>query len=408
MVAINPKYRKYFEDERQWKHVGVATATTEGVFKEEERYWRSEWTSMGKEHLDDKRFGMIAKDGDTFIREHLPDRGGWSCRRGARDFRTKGHHRDPKADFVDQGAVKSWRKAISRDSAKFLDAPLVVADDRESQIRAALAALRRTEQALWEAGQNLHENRVVMLDLLHEDFTALKAAAQQLQRDRDALMEDVSSSPQHIDLSGLRSRARELETERKELLVELEDEIRLLDKKSTSTKQKRERAQKHIRNNRQILEGRVAEMIDDAKLKWIRTHWEGLESLNKSMWSDRESIVQQIMRYWPGLKFVAQHVKNDRKILIEAVHPHLVASLDSNSGIIDKQMLQTCDAMICAVMEDSTSMELMESKMRQSRVVVNQVIKDDWKNLEKAADLMRMDRALVTAIVDQTMADGKF
>lgn len=408
MVAIDPKYRKYFEDERQWKHVGVATATTEGVFKEEERYWRSEWTSMGKEHLDDKRFGMIAKDGDTFIQEHLPDRGGWSCRRSARDFRTKGHHKDPKADFVDQGAVKSWRKAVSRDSAKFLDAPLVVADDRESQVRAALGALRRTEQALWEAGQSMHENRVVMLDLLHEDFTALKAAAQQLQRDRNTLIQDMSSSSRRINLSGLRSRAQELESERQELLVELEDEIRLLDKKSTSTKQKRERAQKDIRNNRQILEERIDQMIHDPKLKWIRTHWEGLESLNKSMWNDRETIVQQIMRYWPGLKYVAQHVKNDRKILIEAIHPHLVAGLESNSGNMDKQTLQTCDAMIGAVMEDSTSMEAMESKMRQSRVVVNQVIKDDWKNLERAADLMRVDRALVTAIVDQTMANGKF
>jgi len=390
------KYASYFKDERRWKQYG-----DKGIFYDAERHWRTEWTSVGSEHLE-------CPLGSRFKREPTadkpPDRGGWSCRGLKTSFRDKSHEKDPRGDLVDEGALKAWRKAVSADPSQLRHAPRTVIDDREAKVCAALGACRRTEQALYEAAMKLSDNRNVMLDLLYQDYEVLKVAAEQLRGDRRHLIHDVRS----VDFSDLRARAKELEVERKELLSELSGEISSLDRNSDSLRSQRDAELLSLRKNRQTIETHMEELKNDGRLQWVRTHWDGLEHLHHGLADDRDMIVQEVLRFWPGVKYVAKHVQDDRKILLEAVQPHLAARTVEDAAAHESHAYWTSEAILDVVMEDSSSMASMEKKMRQSRATVNQVIKDDWSNLQKATDIMRADRALIVAVAENTMADGRW
>lgn len=387
------KYASYFKDERKWKQYG-----DKGIFYDGERLWRTEWTSVGSEQLD-----AALRFTQEPTADKPPDRGGWSCRGLKTSFRDKRHEKDPRADLVDEGALKAWRKAVSADPSQLRIAPRTVVNDREAKVCAALGACRRSEQVLYEVAMKLSDNRSVLLDLLYQDYTVLKVAAEQLRGDRRHLIHDV-----HVDFSDLRARAKELEAERKELLLELSGEISHLDRNSNSLRAQRDAELLSLRKNRQTIETHMEELKNDGRLQWVRTHWQGLEGLHHGLVEDREMLSQEVLRFWPGMKYVANHVRDDRKILLEAVQPHLAARTVEDAATHESQNYWTSEAILDVVMEDSSSVASMEKKMRQSRMIVNQVIKDDCGKLQQATDTMRADKALIVAIAENTIVDGRW
>lgn len=395
------KYARYFQDERHWDY--CRDGDKKNYLDGPERIWRSETTS-GPENTEVFRFTQATVHCQD--RAKPPDRGGWSARGiNNASFRTKGHEKEQKIsnDHHDAARVGHWRKAAGRDGHNLEIAPLDICNDRESRVSAVLAALRRTEQALKEALQHLTANRDVVLDLLFQDFQVLEKAAHRLHSARKHLFHDV-----HADFSELRHRAKDLAVERKILLEEFQAEVSSLERQSHDTHVLRDNALTELKENRAQLVACKKELIDDPKMVAVRLHWEGLEQLHNGLLDDREALVQQVMRCWPGLNFIAQHVMSDRNVLLEVVQPHLKARTADDAGDHKSQSFHECEAIMNIVMEDSAHMETMSKKMRQSRVVVNKIIKEDWTCLQKATDAMRADCALMVAVVDNTMVDGKW
>jgi len=397
---VRGKYAKYFKDERQWRYTGETC-----IHEVEERRWRSEFLAGGdgEECPESRRFNRKATND---VREYLPpDRGGWSVRPNSSSFRTGGHERDtrPARGQVDEGCMKAWRKGALKNPKIMIGAPIDVSNDREVRIAAVLGTLRHSEKALQQASSVLIDNRAVILELLNKDLTALKDASLQSARDRKHLLKDVNE-----DFTDLRTRARELEVERKILLEDLSDNLFQFDEKAAGVQATRQEMLMWLRKNREELEQRQAELTDDEGLNDVRTHWDWIEQLHEGLLEDRDMIVQQVMKYWPGLNYVAEHIRSDRTVLLEAVKPKMLARTVEDVCRHASQLYFDCEAILDVVLEDSENIENMSRKLRQSHHICNKVIREDWNQLQKTTDEIRADRSFVVAIVENTLSGGKW